>query len=225
MKVYLSTYNVEFIIKPCLEHILKVYPDVEVHDFGSEDKTISIIKELGKTPILHGRLNGTDYVKVKEEISCQSKYAFWIDGDEVWPEENLKTIQDYIIKGYNVVNGFWQNLRKEETIQQSERTFRGAVAWNTERYRLHREWPREKLSARIGDAFRAHEEVSNKIDCWCYHGVLLNLSPLPYKKNRWKKRAERMDQFSKFQWYDIPDLPFLYDDPKILEEPKFVWYK
>lgn len=226
MKVHLSTYNVELIIKPCLERILNKYPDVEVHDFGSEDGTVSIIRSLGKEPALHGRLNGHDYTVTKEEISVKSKHVFWIDGDEVWPQENLQAVEDYLNEGYHVVGGYWRNLRNNKgAIEVSRGAYRGAVAWNTERYRLHRDWPREKLSERSNDVFRAHEEVSNQISTWCYHGVLLNLSPLPYKKNRWKKRAERNDQFANIGWYEIPDLPFLYDDPRILEEPKFIWYK
>lgn len=224
MDVHVTLYNAETMIEPCLKAASLVYPNLQVHDFGSEDRGPDIVKKL-KFPInFHGRLNGVDYVLLKEEISKKSEKVFWIDADEVWPSYSLKNVGKYI-KDNNVVHGFWRNLKVvDKKIYLSDFLSRGAVAWNTKRFEIHREWPREKIKGRFKEVNRSKEEIIlDPEDIFCYHGVLLNLSSLPMKKNRWKKQAERNDQSS--GWKEIPILPFNYTDNHIFDKPKFEWYK
>lgn len=224
MKVHVTMYNAENIIKPCLEHAMVVFPDLTVHDFGSEDDTPIIAEKLTSKVEYHGRLNGEDYVKLKEDISAKSDDVFWIDADEVWPKDSLISVIK-CLERYSVVNGYWKNLKvRDGKMYMSELMHRGAVAWKTADFRIHREWPWEKLDSRSVEVYRKVVEINSK-DVFCYHGVLLNISSLPDKKNRWKKRAHRDDESKDKVWDEIPDLPFLYTGTGILEKPKFNWYK
>jgi len=227
MKVHVTLYNAETMIGPCLEAVRKVYPDVIVHDFGSEDSGPEIVAKMGIPIEDHGRLSGEEYVFLKEEISCESPYVFWIDADEVWPEHCLENIEKFT-KEHKLVIGFWRNLKvRGGIIYVSDFLHRGVVAWDTKYFQIHRTWPREKIRARFDHTTRKDEEFTpeNKGELFCWHGVLLNVSHLPDKKNRWKKRAERDDQCANLVWAPLEDLPFYYDDKRILEIPKFVWYK
>jgi glycosyltransferase involved in cell wall biosynthesis len=224
MNVHVTLYNAENMIKPCLEHAMKVFPDLVVHDFGSEDDGPRIATKLTSRIEYHGRLNGEDYVKLKEDISVKSEYVLWIDADEVWPTLSLIAVINDLGR-YNVVNGYWKNLKvRDGKMYMSELMHRGAVAWKTTDFKIHREWPWEKLDSRSVTIYRKAVETNDK-DVFCYHGVLLNISSLPDKKNRWKKRANRDDESKDRLWEEIPDLPFLYTGTNILEQPKFSWYK
>jgi hypothetical protein len=150
-----------------------------------------------------------------------------VDADEVWPSHCLETVKRYLTT-HDIVHGYWRNLKVDEDgiVLASDYTSKGGVAWNTEKFRIHRRWPREKLSARRPEIRRQDVEAfPDPSSVFCWHSVLLNLSPLPEKKNRWKKRAEREDDFAKLAWTPMEDLPFIYPNKKILEPAKFDWYK
>jgi len=224
LKVHITMYNAENMIQPCLGAALKVLPGLTVHDFGSEDNGPYYVEQMNNITIdYHGRLSGEDYVKLKEQVARESKYTFWIDADEVWPEESLRAVVRHL-EVYSVVNGYWRNLKvRDGKILMCEPMHRGAIAWDSTEFRIHREWPWEKLDTR-GRMVREQVQIDAQ-DVWCYHGVLLNVSNLPDKKNRWKKRAHRDDECKDKVWQCLPDLPFPYKHTEILEKPKFVWYK
>lgn len=226
LSVTISMFNSELIVRPCVEAVLKVFPDPLIVDVGSEDDGVETINNLNLRIRKEGRLSGEEYTKLKEEITSSKKYALWIDADEIWPIHCLENIPKFLER-YDIIVGWWKNLKIENgEVFASDYTGRGAVAWNTEKFRIHRTWPREKLSARDPNVNREGVQITpNGGGMFCWHGVLLNTSPLPDKKNRWKKRAERNDAFSKLEWEKISDLPFTYYDNRILETPKFVWYK
>ncbi len=222
--VFISVHNAEYMIKPCIESVRKVFPEVLIVDVGSEDDSVKIAQSLGVDVAKFGRLSGEEYTDLKEEMTTKTKYAFWTDADEVWPEESLELLQ-HSIGSYDVVNGLWRNLKViDDKVMASDLTGRGAVAWNTEKFRIHRTWPREKLSARLPETNRADVQIEIP-EIFSWHGVLLNISPLPDKKARWKKRAERNDSFAKLGWVQIWDMPFEYDNEAILDKPTFEWYK
>lgn len=225
--VTISLYNAEFMIEPCIKSVRKVFPEFVVLDIGSEDGGPEIARKLGCTVHEMGRMSGEEYTELKEDRSNEFDYSLWIDADEVWPEHSLENIKR-LSEEYSVINGFWRNLDvRGKSVSASSYTLRGAVAWDTREFRIHRTWPREKLSSRSDDIKREDVQFtpSDPHDVFCWHGVLLNLSPLPDKKNRWKKRAERKDNFSSLEWTILSGMPFKYSDERILEEPKFVWYK
>jgi hypothetical protein len=227
LKVHITLHNAETMIEPCVRAVKEVFPDVTVHDFGSEDSGPELVSELGVELVEHGRLSGEDYVLCKEDVSTRSDYVFWIDGDEVWPEDCLRNMKDFA-KRHPIIVGFWRNLKiRQNQVYASDFIHRGAVAWDTARYRIHRTWPREKMSSRHEHIKRGEEEYTPKwkASLFCWHGVLLNISHLPDKKGRWKKRAERDDQSANLEWTPLEDLPFSYEDNRILEQPKFEWYK
>lgn len=224
--VHVTVYNAELMIKPCLEALFNVFPGVIVHDFGSEDDSAKIAEGLAPV-IRHGRLNGLDYVATKQEISSKEEMVFWVDADEIWPESSLQNVRMWAGRD-ELISGWWRNLRiEDDKVFASDFLHRGAIAWNPKLFELHREWPREKLRAIHKSPGLSRESLEYKPPpkyMWCWHGVLLNLSSLPDKKNRWKKRAERYDQCKNLEWERLLDLPFEYDE-RIFEKPKFVWYK
>jgi len=223
MKVHVTLYNAELMIKPCLETALKVYPDLTVHDFGSDDDGPYHVERMSGVNIeYHGRLNSVDYVKLKEEVSSRDRCVLWIDADEVWPESSLRAVARHL-EVYSVVNGFWRNLKvRDGKILMCEPMHRGAIAWDTKEFYIHREWPWEKLDSR-GSAVRDQVQIDAE-DVWCYHGVLLNMSTQPDKKNRWKKRAHRDDECKEKKWEVLPTMPFSHEK-ELLDPPRFVWYK
>jgi len=222
--IYISVYNCEYMIEPCVKAIKKVFPNPVIVDVGSEDASADRAEGLGVEVMRCGRLSGEDYTVLKEELATKHKYVFMTDSDEVWPEYALRGIPEFLKKN-DIVNGFWANLKVEgDDILCSSPTSRGAIAWNTEAFRIHRTWPREKLSSRDPSLSRADVEISPRI-VWSWHGVLLKTSPMHDKKNRWKKRAERRDSFASLEWTKIDDLPFEYKDKELLDQPTFVWYK
>lgn len=226
MQVSITMYNSELIIGSCLHNVRKVYPEAIVYDFGSEDSGPQIAETMGFKVIKAGRLDAFKYVEFKDTISKQSKRAFWVDADEVWPEHVLLNIPALLDKA-PLISGFWRNLKVEEgKIFCSEPTPRGAVAWDTRLFEIHRFWPREKIRP-IDPAKdrKDYELIPPPDELFCWHGVLLNLSLKNEKKNRWKKRAERTDAFAKLKWTEIKDLPFFYTDKRILEPASFDWYK
>ena len=225
MQTHITLYNAEFMIEPCVRAVRRVFPDVIVHDFGSEDGGPDTVTKMGVPLIKHGRLSGEDYVFLKQEESIKSDRVFWVDADEVWPQSCLENVRGGLMY-HSLIVGFWKNLKVRcGHIYESDYMHRGAIAWDTKLFGLHRTWPREKLreistvSRKEAEYTPAHEDV------FCYHGVLLNLSPLPDKKNRWKKRAERDDQSANLKWEIRKDLPFAYSDSRILGIPAFEWYK
>jgi len=222
--VYISVFNAEYLIEPCIKAIQKVFPSPIIVDVGSEDNSTRRAEALGVEVMKCGRLSGEDYTALKEELATKQKYVFFTDADEVWVKDSLQSIPEFLKKN-DVVNGFWKNLKVEgDEILYSSLTSRGAVAWNTETFRIHRTWPREKLSSRDPSLSRAEVEISPE-GVWSWHGVLLKTSPMHDKKNRWKKRAERRDSFASLEWTKIGDLPFDYSDRELLDQPSFVWYK
>jgi len=223
LKVHVTLYNAELMIKPCLETALKVYPNLTVHDFGSDDDGPYHVEKMPGVNIeYHGRLSGTEYVELKEAWARTSQYTFWIDADEIWPVSSLKAVANHLEKN-SVINGYWRNLKvRDSKVLMCEPMHRGAIAWDSSQFRLHREWPWEKLDSR-GMMVREQVEINAK-DVWCYHGVLLNMSNQPDKKNRWKKRAHRDDECKNKQWEELSSLPFEYD-PDLLNQPRFIWYK
>lgn len=225
LKAYATLYNAELMIEPCLRAAMKVFPDIEVIDVGSEDSGPEIAERLGARVTKLGRLDATEYVFMKEEWSRKSKHVIWIDADEVWPEKSILHTTNALLS-YDLVSGFWRNLEvKDDKIMCSDYTHRGCVAWNTEKFLIHRSWPREKMKGRDESISRDKSEyIPEPENAFCWHGVLLNLSTFPEKKNRWKKRAERSDSFSSLEWTELSELPFKAD-PKVLEPAKFTWYR
>lgn len=224
LQVHVTMYNAEYMIGPCLEAALKVYPNLTVHDFGSEDNGPYIVEKMNNVNIeYHGRIGGDEYSILKDNWAKESRYTFWIDADEVWPESSLRAVQRHL-EVYSVVNGYWRNIKvRNGDILMCEPMHRGAIAWDTKQFYLHRGWPWEKLDSINPEVKREQVQIDAE-DVWCYHGVLLNLSPLPDKKNRWKKRAHRDDESKNKKWIPLPAIPFSCDN-RILEAPKFIWYK
>jgi len=128
MRVNVTLYNAETMIEPCIDAVRKVYPDVFVHDFGSEDSGPDIVESMEVPLEKHGRLNGWDYVARKQLLSINSHKVFWVDADEVWPEESLVNVKE-AIDANSLVVGFWRNLKvRQGHVYESDYIHRGAIA-------------------------------------------------------------------------------------------------
>ena len=59
MKTIVSLYNVERTTRACLRALMNERLNIEVHDFGSADATVSVAKELINVTE-HGKLSPAD---------------------------------------------------------------------------------------------------------------------------------------------------------------------
>lgn len=221
IQAFVSTYNVEYTIEPCLNHLLRVYPDVIVHDFGSNDSTIETVKRLNVPLVEHGLLKPKEYTLVKEELSSSVSKVFWSDGDEIWPFHCLINIRKKM-DSYAIVNAWWRNLKVENgKVLLNEYTTKGAVAWDSSRFGIVRSWPRERLDSKIEEADRSKEQWEPiPEEVFCYHGIFLNITR-KYDEARWNKRNKRLKVADRLGWEPVSSLPF-DASAQLLNTPKGV---
>lgn len=230
--VYVSLYNDEYTIKPCLIRLKKVFPQVKVFDIGSTDNGPSIVRELEIPITFHLESRAANkYIELKRNLSEKHDWVFWIDGDEVYPEPALNLIKDKILaNNRDLIYGWWRNLKviNGKLLYTDPPTHKGPIAYKPKELHLHRDWPREKIDRYDGKPRETDNPEFEGIYCW--HSVLLNRSSSPEKKNRMKKRLEREQEFIKKGLKFVlvnNDLDFFWREfrKELLEEPKFVWYK
>jgi glycosyltransferase involved in cell wall biosynthesis len=203
--VKISLYNAEYTIKACLEPLIKTFSNIEVIDFGSTDKGIEIVKSLG-VPIRElEKLSPVDYTIIKDNISKETPYVFWLDADEIYEKEVLYKIPEFF--QYDKVEGYWRNIDIKDNILASEPTCRGSIFWNTKKFSLVRAWPRERLNF-LGDI--DYLSLRSLEDFWCWHAILLPLSSSPISRERENKQNLRREQFRNLEWTVLKDLPFSY---------------
>ena len=95
--VYISSFYEERLIVPCISEVLKVFPQVELIDLGSEDKTLSRVRQHFNIPIhKYKDISGAEWTVLKNEYASKHDWVFWIDGDEIYDQENLIILRDKI---------------------------------------------------------------------------------------------------------------------------------
>jgi hypothetical protein len=221
--VYVSCRNEEHLIVDCVSHIMRVFPQVEVMDVGSEDESINKVRELGVYVHEMGILGHKAYITEKNRLSDRHDFVLWVDGDEIWPTPSLLKIKQEIYAGEYRVFGCWKMMKSEGgELFVSELYASGEMAWNTREFTLKREWPNECLKSRQGNTKRL-----NKRDCrttpaiWCWHGSMLRRTSVEETALKKSKRLERMEMFTPLRWERIGKLPWGSSDPGLMEKLKW----
>ncbi|MDZ4229406.1 MAG: glycosyltransferase, partial [Patescibacteria group bacterium] len=95
--------NEEVWIKPALESVINFADPMLVWDTASTDKTVSIIKSI-KSPKIKFKQSGPvdreGLVRLRNEQikATKTDWLLLLDGDEIWPEENLKELTQAMAK-------------------------------------------------------------------------------------------------------------------------------
>src|SRR3989344_6399471 len=117
-----------FAVMSVIKHVDKVL----LWDTGSTDETVEIIKEILKTPEGAkidfreiGEVGAVTFTKTRQKMLEETKTDWFIivDGDEVWWDESIKGVTDYIQKvdknlesiispSYNIVGDIYHHQEK-----------------------------------------------------------------------------------------------------------------
>jgi glycosyltransferase involved in cell wall biosynthesis len=218
--VYVVTLNEENLIEDTLKHVVKVFPQVEVIDLGSNDRTLKCLDRFD-IPInqhvlpvkryKHDPINpSTAYTIIKNQYADKHDWVFFIDGDEIFNEENLLKLKAKVDDGkYTAYRVGWKNIREHGTrIQVSNMIVNGCKLYKTSDYKFHRGWPREVLRPMSEEDTKQPKE---ECDIWCWHGVLLQRSnSIPEKRGREKKRNSKAALYeASLTWKDTNKWPWM----------------
>jgi len=218
--VYVITLNEECLIEDTLKHVVKVFPQVEVIDLGSKDMTLECLNRfdipinrhvLPEKRYKHDPINpGTAYTIIKNQYANKHDWVFFIDGDEIYDEENLLKMKakagDERHTAYRVG---WKVVRETKTgVQKSDILINGIKLYKTSDYEFGRAWPREVLRSLTVEH---NKERKKDCDVWCWHGVLLQRSnSIPEKRGREKKRNGKAEHYeASLTWGDTYKWPWI----------------
>ena len=93
VSVIVHTLNEESNIKNCLESV-KWADEIIIVDMGSEDKTLSIVKEYNACIYTHEKVRCVDMARNFGLSKVTSEWTLVLDADEVLPD----TLKDYILE-------------------------------------------------------------------------------------------------------------------------------
>jgi hypothetical protein len=222
--VYISTLDEDVLIEAALKNLIKVFPQTEVIDLGSRDKTVKIVKRLG-VPINHhvftqktgkNTFDGPpqQWIQLKNDYADKHEWIFLLDGDEIFDEENLLKIKAKAESNakYTAYHIGWKMVREVNGQKQvSEMKPSGSKLYKSSDYRFWRGWPGEILKRNPDvDNFRGrNRDIKEECDVWCWHGVLLNRSSTPERTARKKKKDERWRYYDEqLEWEDVDKWPW-----------------
>lgn len=208
--VYITCMDEENLITPCVKGVQKVFPEVEVIELGSLDGSLAKLESLDVPIHLEGRMGGAEFTQLKNRYSSKWDWVFWVDGDEVWPEDQLR-----ILKANYEANKYWTAFRigwrnlvvVDDQIYASSVVMNGPKFIDTSVHEFRRAWPKEVM---IGgnDSKQSHSVAGNQ---WCWHGKMLNRSSY-IQKHRNKERLGYYQRFGKYHptaiWEPLDSLPF-----------------
>jgi hypothetical protein len=191
--VYVVCKDEENLITPCVTPLLKVFPQVEVIDLGSKDSTLDKLASLGCK--VHNRpCNAEEYPHLKNEFANKHEWVFWVDGDEIYPEENLHLVTKFIdSKNHHAYRMTWKNLAlKKGQIQISTPIIGGTKLYRPIRYFYRRAWPREVLDSPKGVNGLGRQQGPTLNGLWCWHGKFLKRSRIVDFDREQKRQLYRM---------------------------------
>lgn len=216
--VYITAKDEELLIRPCVERVLKVFPQAELIDIGSQDSTLEIAGELLPCH-KHAHMEGSEYTALKRELSSRHDWVFWIDGDEIYPHDSLLSIKKRIENpsGWSTINVLWRNLRvgkngKVWRTRLNPRLMARSKAFDVSKHNFKRAWPREVVENLVEGA-EGTKEPRQMNGIWCWHGVLLRRTTQEESTARRKKREVKVGNYIRdYDWVQLDEFP--WDDPR-----------
>ena len=217
--VYVSTLNEESFIEDTMKHVVTVFPQVEVIDLGSTDMTLECLRRFNvpvhqhTMPVKkykhdpHGP--GQEWTKLKNMYAHKHDWVLFIDGDEIYDEENLLKLKE--VAGGEAFTAYrvgWKTMREtpDGVFQVAKTIVNGAKLYKSSDWEFHRGWPNEVLKAVHDEATKQPKE---DCDIWCWHGVLFpRTSTVPEAPQRKKKRVSKTAQYEGLEWEDSIKWPW-----------------
>ena len=216
--VYVSTLNEELLIRATLKDVVKVFPQVEVIDLGSTDKTLEIVRSMGVSINEHVLDSGNaakQWIDLKNDYGHKHDWTLLLDGDEIFDEENLLKLKDKAECGnYLAFHIGWKMARIVSGQKQISNVHpAGCKLYKGARYYFRKEWPNEvqdRVRRGPNRARVSQMEPKSKTDVWCWHGVLLQRSEtIPEDTARKKKRGDKHALYNEYlQWEDVDKWPW-----------------
>jgi len=226
--VYISTQNEENLITLCIKSIQRVFPQVELIDLGSEDRTVERARKT-EIPIHRvGQIHGEEYPHLKNHFCRKDDWVFWIDSDEIYPMESLLKIKKRLEKPtHSTINVHWRVLKIEDeeilTTIDHERLCGNGKLYDTKTHFCRRAWPKEVLACSFH-----HKKDHKREDCtkelrglngiYCWHAVLLNRSQIELTGRRKKRVSKLTDYGMQYEWKKIPKFPWDEDIPELMKQ-------
>lgn len=208
--VYISSLDEERLISPCIKSIQKHFPQVELIDLGSADDTVKIAESLGVKVNSFENVSGRDWTDLKNQFSEKHEWVFWIDGDEIYPDESIVLMKNMLENGVedDCIRISWIFLKEEEGKKYRSTTpkINGSKMFKPSKFRFERAWPREVLYKQSADAKRASKSEYNNV--WCWHGVCLIRSSVEERKHRRLKREAKLIEYKDLDWVEIDKFPW-----------------
>jgi glycosyltransferase involved in cell wall biosynthesis len=207
--VYITVLDDEYNISACVRNVKKVFPRVEVIDLGSRDSTINKVKDLGVPVHEFKKVDGAMFTRIKNEFSEKHDWVVWIDSDEIYLPGCLEDMKAKIRNTkHESIRVSWRLIKEEagQIYMSNSLLINGCKAYNTNKFRFKRAWPREVLEDLDENVSKEPKHHFNGI--WCYHMVLLPRSSQPENRARERKRKERARIYDELEWLKISEIPF-----------------
>lgn len=169
--VYVFAKNEENLIVPCVSAIRKVFPQVEVIDLGSEDSTLEKLSSLN-CKVRNISCTPEEYPHLKNSVGKEHGWAFFIDGDEIYPEEQLRKIEPLIEsrqhRGYRIS---WRYVHLIDGQKYFAKNLASNVIkiYRSDRFTWVNAWPWEAMENRK----REKTQPKDQQNVWCWHGRFL----------------------------------------------------
>lgn len=200
--VYVFAKNEENLIVPCVSALQKVFPQVEVIDLGSKDSTLEKLLGLGCN-VRNVSCTPEEYPHLKNSLGKEHVWSFFVDGDEIYPEDQLRKIGPLIDSGqYHNYRISWRFVKETDGKYQAKNVVSNVtkiLMGNS--FSWKRPWPREALI----DLVPTNEIQPKSIVMgpWCWHTRLLERSSLIDRVREVKKddfcyevKWEKVDKFA-----------------------------
>lgn len=217
--VYISTFNEELFIEDTLRDVVKVFPQVEVIDLGSKDCTLMYLNQfdipvhrhvMPKKQWKHDpNTPGQEWTRLKNHYAAKHDWVFFIDGDEIYNEENLLKMKANIeSRRYTAYRCGWKVLQDTpNALLQSNTIINGVKLYKTLEYQWRRGWPNEVLKP-VGETH--NKEPKEECDVWCWHGVLLpRTNSVEEDRPRVKKRQRKLVEYETLEWKEVHRWPWM----------------
>lgn len=229
--VFVCTKNEDRFVQAAVKPLIEFFgrDKVLVVDMGSEDGTIFKVESMGIKIAKEGSVAEEDFCRIKNSHCEKNKWAFWVDGDEIYEKSVLDLIPALITSGeYQAYRVAFKYVKEDKGLfyYTDIARFNGRKLYNTRIFETVRVWPREHLATKDGTQKYLLDELSSPIldleslsepkskgkgnaYLWCWHAKLMDRSQIlcPIRD---KRRRKLVQQFEKknLQWKESNVLPW-----------------